>query len=145
MRAINRIEPLLPAAAMQTYSIAAPLATHTRPATCAEVECLPYRNGWNTDVDEATVLGQQQAGYIRSQAGRAYTESRIGNLTRFVFLAGQQCFAAHRVSLERPEIYLVKGGDWRGNPIGLTRRHTKPAHWVEDFAEHLDVIKKERD
>jgi hypothetical protein len=144
---MNRIVPALGAAGYQTFSIAAPVATHTRPATCDEAGCLPHRNGWTTTVDEATALGQQQAAYIRGQAGRGFTETTEAGMTVFRFAAGQTCFAAgsHRVPLDRPALYSVRGGDWRGNPAGLpTRTHTRAEHWVEDFAEHLDRVEHDR-
>jgi hypothetical protein len=100
-------------------------------------------NGWQSTIDESTVLGQQQAHYIRKQSGRAFTESRTeGALTVFSFEAGQRCFDAgnHRARLDRPELYLVRGGDWRGNPTGEQRQHANAADWVEDFGEHQQRI-----
>jgi hypothetical protein len=144
MRQINRIAPAAPAHAYKTYQIVAPDQTHWRPATCEEVNCVAYQNGWTTTVDTATELGQQQAEYIRRRSGRAFTEdSADGRMVTFRFRAGQTCFAAtkHRIRLDRPELYLVRDGDWRGNPLGTTpRRHTRGEHWVEDFAEHQDNI-----
>jgi hypothetical protein len=62
-------------------------------------------------------------------------------LTAFEFAAGQQCFASHKVSLERPEFYLVRGGDWRGDPTGLgAQLFSGPDPWVNDFGEHQDRI-----
>jgi hypothetical protein len=47
----------------------------------------------------------------------------------------------HQVRLEKPEIFIVKGGDHRGNPKGTpTRVHTKAEFWVEEFAETQDKI-----
>jgi hypothetical protein len=54
-------------------------------------------------------------------------------LTVFRFEAHQRCFEEHRT---RPEIYLVRDGDHRGNPTGRTRQHTRPADWVEDMTEN---------
>jgi hypothetical protein len=138
---VNRITPALGAEHMQTYALAAPLATHWRPATCEEVDCANQAAGWRTVVDEATDLGQRQAAYVRTQAGRAFGEHREGPLTVFTFPAGQRCFAAHQQPLEREPLYLVRGGDWRGNPRGVpVRRHVRAADWVDDFANHqLDL------
>jgi hypothetical protein len=136
-RPLSRVEPALDADAMKTYGLVAPLATHWRPATCEEVDCPTMAAGWRTAVDEAEELGQRQAHYIRHQAGRRYVEHREGALTVFIFEAGQPCFAAHQAPLEREPIYLVRGGDWRGNPRGTPARvHTRPADWVDDFATH---------
>lgn len=136
---VFRIDPLLPVQAYKTYEIRSPIATHFRTGTCDEVGCLAQRNGWRTKVDEMTDLGQRQAHYIRRQSGRKFTEDREG-VTVFTFPAGQQCFTTHKVPLERPELYIVRGGDWRGNPTRDVYRHTSPGSWVDDMAEHQDRI-----
>lgn len=138
---MNRIEPLMAAQFYKSYSIRAPLATHYRPGTCDEAECTAYNSGWRTLVDEGTDLGQRQANYIRRESGRKFTEEKTpAGLTDFVFEAGQKCFAPHQVPVGRPEIYIERGGDFRGNPRGDYRRHVRPADWVESFAEHQDKI-----
>lgn len=137
MRPVARITPALPAQAYKTYQVVAPRSTHFRPATCAEVGCPAHGCGWRTVVDERTDLGQQQAHYIRAMSGRAFTAARdAAGLTTFTFEAGQACFQPHRVRLDRPEHYLVRGGDYRGNPTRAVRRHVSAADWTEDFAEH---------
>lgn len=138
----SRIDPKLPMQAMQTYQVVAPAATHFRPATCAEVDCPHYLHGWHSPIDERTELGQRQAHYIRNQSGRRYTEDRhqVPGLTLFTFEAGQTCFQQHQMRLDRPEIFLVRDGDWRGNPTGQTRRHAGPDDWVDDFANHQQKL-----
>ncbi|HZN70563.1 MAG TPA: hypothetical protein VFC00_02600 [Micromonosporaceae bacterium] len=136
-----RITPKLPVQAMKTYQIHAPASTHFRAATCAEVECGAYTSGWRTTVDESTELGQGQAYYIRKQSGRLFTEHRNeANLTVFTFEAGQRCFQAdaHRTRVERPEIYVVRNGDWRG--YGEARRYSRAEDWVDDFANNQDQL-----
>lgn len=136
---LNRAEPAMPVTAYQTYRILSPVSTHFRPATCAEANCGAYLNGWVSTIDEATVLGQQQAHYIRKQSGRGFTEQRLpSGLTEFAFEAGQPCFRSddHQVRLDRPELYLVQGGDWRGNPTGMRRQHANARDWIDDFGEH---------
>jgi len=142
MRPLTRADRLLlPAAAYRTYGIAAPADTHHRPATCAEVDCAAHLHGWVTTVDEATDLGQRQAHHIRSAAGRGYREERTAaGLTAFTFPPGQRCFRQHRTRVDRPELFYVRGGDWRGNPTGETYQHTRPADWVDDFATHQDRL-----
>lgn len=131
----NRIQPPMPSAAYQTFQVTAPLATHFRPATCEEVDCPNYLNGWMTRAQT-----QEQADYIRRHSGRSF-EERESNV--FVFAAGQTCFGAshHRIRLEREEHYIVRDGDWRGNPTGNKRVHTRADHWVEQFAEHQDWLR----
>jgi hypothetical protein len=134
--ALNRIEPQLPVEAVKTYQAAA-LSDATVVAACQSVGCEAYRKGWDTTVDELTDLGRRQAAYIRAQSGRTFKESHDGlGLTVFRFDSGQRCFADHHT---RPAVYLVRGGDHRGN-LGLIRRHVSTADWVEDFAEHQDRL-----
>jgi hypothetical protein len=134
------VDPAAPVQAMQTYSVKSPLSTHFRRGSCEEAGCEAHELGWRTVVDESTDLGQRQAHYIRTAAGRHFTEERTATGTAFTFPPGEQCFTAHQVSLERPELYVVHGGDWRRD-LGVIREHTKPEHWVEDLAENLDTIK----
>jgi hypothetical protein len=132
-----RLQPALPVTAYKTYQVLMPKSTHTRPARCEEVECAAHQRGWVTRVDVTTELGQAQARYIRNQAGRAFTTAQLpGNIVAFQFPAGQQCFAEHRVSLERPALYVVRDGDWRGNPTGRRMQHASDRDWVDDFGEH---------
>jgi hypothetical protein len=127
---------------VQTWRIVSPTATHWRAASCAEVDCGHYLNGWASIIDESSDLGQRQAWYIRNQAGRGYSETRNGPLTTFTFEAGQACFAADsHQARTRPELYVVQGGDWRGNPRGTRRRiYDRSDQWVSDFADHQQTL-----
>lgn len=139
---VNRIEPQLGPEGYKTYQLIAPRATHTRPASCEEVQCRHHANGWKTTVP----LGSDDEALIR-RAGRAFVATVDGGMISFTFHAGQPCFRAssHRVPLERDPHFLVRGGDYRGNPMGTpTRQHTRPADWVEDFAEHQIRIAEDR-
>lgn len=133
-----RIQPQMDAAAYKTYQVLAPVSTHFRPATCEEVGCEKQTNGFKVIVDESTGLGQRQAAYIRTDKRRKAIESKNSvGLTEFVFEAGNVCFAEHKTRVERPEIYVVKDGDFRGNPRGTTPRiHKNAGDWQEDFALH---------
>ncbi|MGA5116850.1 hypothetical protein [Streptomyces pseudogriseolus] len=137
-----RLQPNLRPAEYKTYAITAPISTHFRPGTCEEADCPNYRSGWKSVIDERSDLGQAQAHYIRKESGRKFTESQDAfGLTTFTFEAGQPCFTQHKVRLERPELYIVRDGDWRGNPLGTqVRQHTRPELWAEDFAEHQDRL-----
>lgn len=139
---VFRIQPQMPAQAYKTYELRAPVASHFRPATCAEVDCPAHLHGWRTVIDETSPLGQFQASYIRKESGRAHVEHRDdAGMTVFTFEPGQRCFASgdHRLTLEREPICLVRGGDWRAD-TGLMRRHVHPEDWVDDFATHQDRI-----
>lgn len=139
-RPVFRADPVLPVQAMQTYSIRVPQATHWRSASCEEVECSAYLKGWKT-----ILPGNSDLIYLLKRSGRRYTEQRVdAGLIEFTFAAGQSCFKAsqHKVRIARPEIYVVRGGDWRGS-TGIIRRHTQPEHWVEDMQERLDGIRNQ--
>lgn len=126
----------------QTFQVTSPVSTHTRLVSCEDAECQHYARGWRMKIDLNSDLGKNQARYIKYQSGRSFeVVSQENGLVELEFRAGQQCFTEHRVPLDRPEIYRVKGGDKRGNPAGtLTRVHKKPEFWVEEFAENQDRI-----
>lgn len=133
----SRILPNLPVSAYQTYDITTP---HDRlvQAVCEQVGCEQWQHGWQSTVDESTPLGKQQADYIRQKSGRTFREQRTGTgLTVFRFEAKQRCFANHQT---RPALFVVRDGDWRGNPTGRRRVHQTGAAWVEDFGEHQQRI-----
>lgn len=148
-RPINRVDPKLPASAYKTYSIAAPLSSHWRPATCAEIDCPRYLKGWRVHVEQLPAELLQTARTARHKVNGRWVPYRYSELhvaegqTYLVFEPGQPCFEAetHRTRIEQPELYIVRDGDWRGNPRGTqARQHSRPEHWVEDFAEHQDRL-----
>jgi hypothetical protein len=139
---VNRFEPQLPAAAMKTYELRSPLATHWRDATCAEVDCAHYLGGWQVRVEGLP----PELLHTARTSGRRFRELRAAEgETYLVFEAGQPCFraSAHRLPLDRPEFYFVRGGDWRGNPRREGRQHANAADWVDDFANHQDKLATE--
>lgn len=177
---VSRPVPGVPVGAMKTYVVHIPVATHWRKASCAEIDCPHYLNGWITPVDRLTA----RDAHLARHSGRRYTtitfdedvftrafdpgdypadwtEQRMLHHHRndqliwakgeraLRFEPGQPCFraAAHRVRVDRQEIYVVRGGDWRANPTSDLRRdlssghrHTRAIDWVEDCAEHQQRI-----
>jgi hypothetical protein len=137
------LQPKMDAAAYKTYEVRSPLATHFRPATCAEVNCPQYVNGWRVRVEALT----PDLLHAARNSGRKYAEQRVAEgETWLVFEAGQPCFKAaqHRTRTDRPALYLVRDGDWRGNPRGTKARlHQRPDNWVDDFAEHQQKLADE--
>lgn len=133
----------LPSRAYQTFAISAPKDTHSVPASCEDVECAQYARGWKMTLDLGTPLGKRQAAYIKHHSGRSYKiVSQRDGLVELEFSANQPCFQEHRKSIERPEVFSVRGGDGRGNPLKtVTRVHKKPEFWVEEFAENQDRLK----
>ncbi len=146
MRPVQRIQPRLPVRLMQTFKVSRPLATHTRPATCEEVQCPDFINGYQVRLpfadDRITLLKAAAYGRVDGMQRAIHEVTCIGDAERTFILSGP-CLKAttHRVSLERPENYLVRGGDWRAN-TGLIRRHTRPELWVEDMSETFDAVRR---
>lgn len=128
----------------KTYQIAAPVKTHWSQVSCAEFRCADHVSGFRATVDERTELGQAQAHFIRRESGRRFTEVRNAvGLTEFTFEPGQTCFRAaeHRRRNAKPELFIVRSGDWRRMDIlGAPRVHSGPADWVDDFANHQGRI-----
>jgi hypothetical protein len=135
-----RFKPVGPASAYRTFSIKAPIGSHFRPATCEEVGCPNYLHGWRIRVEGL----EPQLLHTAKNSGRKYSVLEIAaNEHWLVYEAGQPCFqqAAHRTRLERPELYVVRDGDHRGNPLGTARRvHKNAEEWAEDLHEHTDKI-----
>lgn len=140
---LSRPDPLMPAQNYKTYAVVSPLGSHFRPATCAEADCPHYLNGWRTRIENLT----PDLLHAAKTSGRRYTVQQITEgETYLVFSAGQPCFAAsaHRVRIDRPPLYVVRDGDWRGNPRRTKARvHHNPANWLEDFATHQQAIADE--
>lgn len=132
---LTRFEPAGPVQAYKTYAIRAPLETHWRPASCAEVDCPHYLHGWRVRVEGLP----DELLHAAKTSGRRYSELDVAEGESWlIFEAGQACFQAsqHQAPVGRPELYLVRGGDWRGNPTGEVRQHARPEFWLEDFGEH---------
>lgn len=141
-RPISRVLPKAPPAAYKTYTILSPIETHYRKATCKEVDCQHNLKGWTTKLDTNTVDGASTANWIRMHSGRSYRwEVHTGGIVTFFFPAGQKCFTPHKIPLGRPELFVVQGGDWRGNPMSLEDyKHRNGENWVDDFANHQDRL-----
>lgn len=136
-----RPAPTLGAGQMKTYAIIRKNGLHYRPATCAEIECPQWRNGWTTRVPRGTDL---EAYLVSGSHGRRFTETTgLGEGEReFMFGPGQSCFreSTHRVPVEREPFFVVRDGDWRGNPRGTASVTRRPDDWVDDFANHQQHI-----
>lgn len=140
---LSRPQPLMDATAYKTYEMRSPLSTHFRPATCAEVNCPHYLHGWRVHLEALTPDLVDAA----RKSGRRYREEHIAEgQTYLVFEPGQPCFKTtqHRARIDLPPLYIVRDGDFRGNPRGTRARlHQRPQDWVEDFAEHQQAIADE--
>lgn len=87
-------------------------------------------------VMEATLVGQRQMHLIKT-SGRRFVRIAQPNGGLYVFEAGQSCFGAHTVPLDRPALYVVRQGNQQ------PRLHVNGSDWVDDFSSHLDKIKEQ--
>lgn len=142
---INRPIPLLPASARKTFSILMPTESHWRKATCVEVDCPRYLKGWKAQVE---VMTPAQIHSIKAAKYKYRELSVKPGETWWLFEAGQACFQAadHRIQLGKPELFVVRDGDWRGNPRRTPAlRHKRPELWVEQFSEHQANLARARE
>ena len=145
-RKLERLAPKLPVQAMTTYSIKAPAETHWRVATCAEASCKNYRHGWRIHIEKITKManGELLLRDIKGSGKRFRVVDEGVGQTYWEFEAGQSCFdgdvGRHRIRIGRPELYIVRGGDWRGNPRGERRVHTDIDGWIDDMSTNRDKL-----
>ena len=83
-----------------------PKETHWREASCREVGCGQYLNGWQTVLPANDIANVE---YIR-RSGLGFREEGEGQLVRFIFEPGQECFkgraGGHRMPVERDPLLL---------------------------------------
>ena len=150
-----RVTPALPVQAMKTYAVDSPVSTHWRLATCEELDCPNFLNGWAVAITPDQ-LGQDFDHDIK-ESGKKFermpvdeAEARFpgmsfsGSLFVYVFAAGQPCFyqgtQRHQMQVDRPEIFSVRGGDHRG--ATSERRVMRAQDWKESFIEHQERLKR---
>lgn len=134
-----QLQPVADPRYYQTYQVAAPLGTHWTAATCEQVDCEHWREGWAVRVEH---LDARDLHLVKT-AGRKFVEQQIGpGETWLVFEAGQPCFRAgtHVRRIEKPELFILRGGDHRGDPTGRGPIQLSPESWTDDFGEHQDNI-----
>lgn len=139
---------------MQTYSINRPVSTHFNQRSCQEAQCAGHVNGWITTLHEDDPKQCQWAEWIRTGSGRRFIESRNEDGTvSFTFPPGQTCFKRvkeivngrptgryfHLEGNDRPPIFSVRGGDWRG-VTSAPRRFKSGEDFVESFATNQQKI-----
>lgn len=134
------VQPKMKPTAYRSFEVHSPIETHFRKVSCKEMECQHHLAGWSSTMDVTTEQGRVWARACRA-SGRRYTMIRDGAHVTFHFPPGQSCLKApHQVPLGRPELYVVRDGDWRGNPTGRRDRVARPLEFVERMAENLDAL-----
>jgi len=142
-----RLPPKLPVTARRTFGLyRPPSAIAERPATCAEVDCRHWREGWITRIPNASGDNKDLLDHVRRNSGRTFTDITAlddGDTRVLLFGPGQTCFdaAAHRTRCDFEPLYVVRDGDYRGNPTGYTQTHSRADHWVEHFGGHWDRLR----
>lgn len=131
-----------PVHTMRTFQIDQPLDTHYRRATCQEVACRAHAHGWKMGFDLTDPDKRQAARWIRDHSRRTYSHELLDDGRRIVFTfpAGQRCFTKHRLPLEREPFYVVRGGDFRGNPRRERVVHRTADSFVDQWAGDLDQL-----
>lgn len=153
MQRVNRVQPAGPVQAYKTYAVDTPLATHFRLATCEEVDCPNFLNGWAVAITPDD--NGQKFDQIIQHCGKSWRKLTVdeaeaaqpgtsfaGAVYVYLFAPGQPCFYEgtnrHVLPVGRPDIFSVRGGDWRGTTS--ERRVLRPQDWQESFGEHQDNL-----
>ena len=125
----------------KTYSISAPRNTHWRKATCEEVDCKYFREGWTYDFRQ---LDHELLRAIElAQPRRHYRKVQHLGVEYWVFAPGQPCFAGHEKRIDRPEFFFVTPNS-KHLIVPKATQHANWDNWQDDFANHQERVKKER-
>lgn len=148
---VTRLCPDLPPENFRTYEMRLPPATHLIPASCDDTDCEAWRGGFALTVDTSTELGRQQHDYLSGDKTRSFHVQKVSeHLVKFVYKPGSECFsvvevggvrARHSIPSGRPPVFIARGGDFRGNPRGDRRTHTRAEFWIEDMEENLGTVR----
>jgi hypothetical protein len=123
----------------RTFQIHQPTIDTERPATCEEVDCEPFLKGWQLTVP----IGSQDEHIIRNQ-NRPFQKEVVGGMITFRFAPGTNCFrsSTHRVVRERPALFVVREGDYRGNPRGTAPKVVQPNEWRDRMIEDAEAVRE---
>jgi hypothetical protein len=107
-----------------------PQDSHWREASCQEVGCGQYLNGWQTVLPANNFANID---YIK-RSGLGFREESEGQLVRFIFESGQECFkgraGGHRVPVERDPILFRNS------------RMLAPLEWLDSMNDDLYRIRE---
>ncbi len=137
-----RIEPRMGPGSYKTYGVRFPRETHTRAVKCSADNCDQFRQGWRTALDCSVPQQREAATWITQQPARHYTWEQVGSVVTFIFPPGQQCFRGHR-EIVRPGVFMVRDGDWRGNPTGRSAVLGEQ-QWHDDLGEHQQRLAEQQ-
>lgn len=133
----SRRQPLMGPMAYKTYT----LRPVMRKATCVEVDCPHYHDGWTFAVK--ALAADPKMNYAARNSGKRFAERELNGEMYLVYEPGQPCFGSHLHKLpmheELPAMFVGRGDPRTFTPQGLprdARRHTRVDDWVDDFATH---------
>lgn len=140
---LYRPDPIGPPGAYDTYGVHLPRATHTVPVSCELVGCETFAKGWAVTVipgseDERTMAQATDGTADGHRRHHLKVEVTAEGWHRYVFPAGQPCFAAsaHRMAV-KPATTTIRRGDWRK----ADRPTVVPVpEWQERLGENQQAI-----
>lgn len=143
----------LPAHRRKTFVYDTPSDTHYRKATCAEVECSKYANGFAIPITpsqdiEAFEGTLKQAGYTFARGeGPEHLAAEYPAGTRWlVFPPEQRCLESfknpHRIALDHDPIVSIRGGDFRMF-TGDNQHFNRVDDWVDALQESTQRLHEE--
>jgi hypothetical protein len=136
-----------PEGAFVSFGMRAPLRTHFIELPCAVAQCYRYVHGWTTILDpgrEEHLIFIQHI--VSGRSERRYTrgENTPEGYMQFHFTPGQPCFQNSHFERdwERPELYVVRQGDYRTPHNQRDPKAMSPDNWLEAFAKNQNALVK---
>ncbi len=134
-------------AAFTSFGMRAPLHTHFIELPCSVAQCYRYVHGWTTTLDPGREEHLPLIQHIVSgRSGRRYTrgENTPEGYMTFHFAPGQPCFrnSHHERDWERPELYVVRRGDFRTPHSQREPRQMSFDNWIEAFDSNQNALVK---
>lgn len=135
-------QPLMAPMDYKTYTV----RPKFRKATCKEVDCEHFLDGWTFAVE--LLEKDKQLNYLARNSGRRFETRELDGKAYLVFPPGQACFGSHLHKLplheELPLMFVGRGDrrtfDPRTNLPRDPRQHSRTEDWVDDFANHQDKL-----
>lgn len=129
----------------RTFSVVTPPDTHTEPATCEQVNCQRWSEGFAVLLDTSTQGGRDRYDWIYANpGGRQWYRTVEGDVTRLDYPPGNRCYDQHRRILDKPAVLLVRKGAHSDRRVvdrlPVERRHVNGADFMDDLRTHTDSV-----
>ncbi len=129
--------PGLPAQSFRSFGMT--VTAYTR-ATCEDVDCSHWRNGWLCSVEAGSaderLIAQACDGSADGIRRQWASREQQGTSAAYWFPPGQPCFRASTHRIPEQGRFYHRDGDRRGNPSGLIVTHSGPESWRDELGEH---------